>query len=120
TWLILLSGLVVTSMWLPTVEAVPAFKKEFENKYVKPSGTKAEKALAERASGAKCNICHVAGRAKTERNVYGQALSKYVKKADAKNVEKIKQALSEVESLPGPNGQTFGEMMKDGLLPDGN
>jgi hypothetical protein len=114
--LFLLCGAFVLGLSLPSVKAVPPFKKEFDSKYVKPDGTPAEKALAAAAEGAKCNICHV-GKEKKDKNAYGIELGKHLKKADAKDAEKIQKALSEVESAKSPGGKTFGELIKEGKLP---
>ena len=63
--------------------AIDAFKKEFVNKYVKKeSSDPNEKAFAEAATKANCNVCHV-GKNKKERNEYGKALDELLdKKAD--------------------------------------
>lgn len=114
--LFLLCGAFVIGLSLPSVKAVPPFKKEFDAMYVKPDGTAAEKALAAAAAEAKCNICHV-GKDKKDRNAYGKELAKHLKKDDGKNVEKIKKALTDVESAKSPGGKTFGELIKEGKLP---
>ena len=59
---------------------------------------------------------------KKERNAYGNALAERLdKKEDAKNVEKIRQALSEVAALSSdpakPDAPTFGALIEQGKLP---
>jgi len=97
--------------------AIPPFGKEFEALYVKP-GSELEAKVKE----VKCNLCHE-GTKKTDRNAYGKALDELLdKKEDAKNPEKIRQALETVAKLPsnGPGSPTFGDLIKQGKLPAGN
>ena len=93
--------------------AIKQFSDEFAAVYVK-EGTP----LAEAVATAKCNVCHV-GESKKDRNAYGQALAERLdKKEDAKNVEKIRQALAEVAALPSAvAGKTFGDLIAEGKLP---
>jgi hypothetical protein len=99
------------------------FHEEFVAKYVKPSSTdENEKAFAEAAQVAKCNICHQ-GKTKAVRNVYGRALGRFLSEDDAENKEKIRTALdkaAQVKSNPDkPNSPTFGDLIKAGKLPGG-
>jgi hypothetical protein len=99
--------------------AIKQFFDEFKTVYVK-DGTP----LASAVETAKCNVCHV-GKSKKDRNAYGNALAeKLDKKEDAKNVEKIRKALEEVEALPSDpakaDSPTFGALIKEGKLPGGN
>ena len=104
--------------------AIKQFFDEFKAVYVKPdSADPAEKALAAEVETAKCNVCH-AGSSKKERNAYGNALAERLdKKADAKDVAKIKKALEEVAALPSDPAKadtpTFGALLKEGKLPGG-
>lgn len=118
-------ALVVTA-WMGTVapqaQAIPAFKAEFEAKYVKKDSTDAgEMALAEAVKEAKCNVCHK-GDNKKQRNHYGEQLAELLdKKADAKNKEKIQEALAKVAEMKvdseKSDSPTFGELIKQGKLP---
>jgi hypothetical protein len=99
--------------------AIKQFFDEFKTVYVK-DGTP----LAAAVETAKCNVCHV-GKSKKDRNAYGNALAeKLDKKEDAKNVEKIRKALEDVEALPSDpakaDSPTFGALLKEGKLPGGN
>jgi hypothetical protein len=99
--------------------AIKQFFDEFKTVYVK-DGTP----LAAAVETAKCNVCHV-GKSKKDRNAYGNALAeKLDKKEDAKNVEKIRKALEDVEALPSDpakaDSPTFGALIKEGKLPGGN
>ena len=95
--------------------AIMQFADEFKAVYVK-EGTP----LAAAVKAAKCNVCHQ-GESKKNRNAYGQALAERLdKKEDAKNVEKIRQALAEVAALPSAvEGKTFGDLIAEGKLPAG-
>lgn len=114
-------------LWLgvPQAKAIKPFKDEFEAKYVKPDSKDAkEKALAEAAASAKCNICHV-GTSKKDRNVYGKALAELLdRKKDKDSKDKIQAALDTVaakKSKPDDaNAPTFGELIKEGKLPGGD
>jgi len=102
---------------------VEAFKKEFIAKYVKKdSSIDADKAFAEAVTAAKCNVCHM-GKSKKMRNEYGKALSQFAKKKDAKNIEKLQEALEKAAALKSnpddPNSPTFGELIAQGKLPGG-
>jgi len=114
------SVLVLTIAWAAALAPAPAFAikqfaDEFKAVYVK-EGTP----LAEAVATAKCNVCHV-GESKKDRNAYGQALAERLdKKEDAKNVDKIRQALEEVAALPSAvDGKTFGDLIAEGKLPAG-
>ncbi len=125
--LLLLFGFVAGTL-LSQVEparAIAPFKKEFEAKYVKKDPTTPEEqALAAAVKEAKCNVCHV-GKKKKDRNAYGEALSELLdKKADAKDLAKIQEALDKVADMKSnpddPNSPTFGELIKQGKLPGGD
>lgn len=124
--LLALLGLVAGTLLsrIETAHAIPAFKKEFDTKYVSSSpSTPAEESLVAAVKKAKCNVCHV-GKKKTDRNAYGNALAELLdKKADAKDQEKIKAALDKVAAMHSdpndPNSPTFGELIQEGKLPGG-
>ena len=98
--------------------AIKQFFDEFKAMYVKDGSP-----LAAEVETAKCNVCHV-GKSKKDRNAYGNALAELLdKKEDAKNVEKIKQALADVAKMPSDpdkkDSPTFGKLIEDGKLPGG-
>jgi hypothetical protein len=103
--------------------AVEAFKKQFETKYVKQEpASDTEKAFAAAVANVKCNVCHV-GKTKKVRNEYGKALNTLITKKDAKNLEKIQDALAKAAGMKSnpsdPNSPTFGELIEKGQLPGG-
>ena len=102
----------------PSAEAIPPFQKEFLNKYVEGNDNAA---FVEAVKTAKCNVCHV-GKDKKKRNAYGMELDKLLdKKADAKDVEKIKASLDMVAGMKaGESAPTFGDLIKEGKLPGGD
>jgi CRISPR/Cas system CSM-associated protein Csm2 small subunit len=111
--------------YVPSAQAIPPFYKEFEAVYVKKDGNDQEKAYAELITKIKCNVCHVKGQKKTEKNEYGKALDELLdKKMDEKNVEKIREALKTVEAKKmdpaNENSPTFGEQITQGKTPAGN
>lgn len=86
------------------------------------------------ASTGKCNVCHVDGKGKKEKNEYGAVVGKYITKAEITAIKEklgddtdgaaeitkkyILEGLSKVEAEKGANGQTFGELIKAGKLPE--
>lgn len=122
-WLVVfgfIGGALLAS--LEPAQAVDAFKKEFEAKYVKKDGGSPEEvAFAAAVGKAKCNVCHY-GTNKKNRNDYGKALDELLdKKADVKDKEKIAAALdtvADMKSKPGDeSAPTFGDLIKQGKLP---
>lgn len=123
-------GALVLGLSLNHAGAIPAFKKEFDDKYVKKdSNDPAEKSLAEAVKDAKCLVCHgknAEGKEdKKTRNAYGKALDKLLdKKKDIKDKEKIQKALDKVAGEKvdetKPDSPTFGELIKAGKLPGGD
>ena len=114
---VLLCAAVAFGFAPDSAKAIKPFFDEFKEKYVKPDGSAEEKALAEAVEKVKCNVCHK-GKSKKMRNAYGEVLDALLdKKADAKNKEKIAEALDKVAGEKSPAGPTFGELMKEGKLP---
>ena len=109
---------VVLSWNLRPVYAVKEFRDEFVRKYVKADANSLWKT---KVSEAKCSICHIADQPKENRNEYGQALARLVKKTDKKDRHKIAAALEKVAARKAraadPKAPTFGELIKQGKLP---
>lgn len=101
--------------------ALPPFNKEWTGKYAEGN-----KALADAAATAKCNVCHM-GTSKKDKNEYGKAVAKFLSKAefdkvkaDAEAAKKfISEGLTKAEAEKSSGGQTFGELLKAGKLPGG-
>ncbi len=111
----LTAGMVALVAWMGvhsgTASAIPPFKKEWDAVYAK-DGTP----LAKAASEAKCNVCHKANAlSKKERNPYGEALAKILKKTE-KDPEKIREAIKKIEAEKA-GAATFGELISAGKLP---
>lgn len=99
--------------------AIKQFQDQFKELYVKPDGTSEQQAFAELVKSAKCNVCHE-GKSKKNRNAYGEKLSELLdKKADKKDVDKIRASLEKVAGMKSPEGPTFGELIAEGKLPGG-
>jgi len=99
--------------------AIKQFQDQFKELYVKPDGTPQQQAFAELVKSAKCNVCHE-GKSKKNRNSYGEKLSELLdKKADKKDVDKIRASLEKVAGMKSPEGPTFGELITEGKLPGG-
>jgi hypothetical protein len=69
-----------------------------------------------------CNVCHVAGQPKRQRNDYGQALDALLdRRRDARDKQKIQQALKTVtRQKKNGNGPTYFELIGQGKLPGGD
>jgi hypothetical protein len=116
-------GLIVLGLNARPAQALPEFKKKFDAKYVEGNSNASFTAAA---GEAKCNLCHY-GTTKKNRNDFGTALSKLLKKdnfssdrvkAEPENVEKeIYEAFQKVEEMKSTGGKTFGELIKSGQLP---
>jgi len=108
--------------------AIKPFEVEFKKMYYKPNSTDAnEKKLAEAIdkittgdadAKTSCAICHP-GKSKKERNEYGMALNKLLKKADKDDAKKIAESIKATEGEKNAAGKTFGELIKAGMLPGG-
>src|SRR5688572_13544962 len=93
-----------------TSEAVPEFEAQFKALYYRPNHNAKAKAFADAVDriseqvpspmgrrSAACNVCHVPGQHKRERNDYGQALDAQLdRRADARNKQKIQTVLKAV------------------------
>ncbi|QEG35165.1 hypothetical protein [Bythopirellula goksoeyrii] len=100
--------------------AVLQFQKEFVKLYV---GDDKESDWALEVKAAKCYICHQ-GKSRKQHNPYGVHLLPLLdRKKDAKNPEKIVEALESVAALHSVEGDdsspTYGELIKAGKLPGG-
>lgn len=124
-WLGLLAGAIAAGamMSVSTARAEKAFRDEFIAKYVKADSEDAkDKAFAAACEKARCNICHE-GKSKKDRNTYGAALGKLIKRADKEDKDKIQAALDKVAAIKSDakdsKSPTFGELIKAGKLPGG-
>lgn len=112
--------------------AIPEFSKHWKERYLKPfeeGETKFEPSqdFQKLAKKAGCNLCHIKGLEKTERNEYGIALSKYLKKDDFSKErlkaepEKVKEeviaALKKADADISEDGEAFLKKMMAGKLP---
>jgi len=84
-------------------------------------------------STAKCNVCHIAGKGKKERNAYGMAVGKFITKAQITKIKEdagdnadaaaettkkyILEGLTKVEGEKAADGKTYGDAIKAGKLP---
>jgi hypothetical protein len=134
--LLLLGGIIAMTYWAAQAQALPQFKNAFKDKYVENSTSQAFKD-AFKTEG--CNVCHVKGDSnKAHRNAYGKALAKFTGGSVAKDIKAAKanggdsaakdvldkalKALDEgfdkVAEEKSASGKTYGELIKDGKLPN--
>ncbi len=102
--------------------AIKVFQDVFVAEYIEPES---ETELAELASNKRmsCLICHQ-GKKKKHHNPYGEHLEDLLdKKKDAKNKEKILEALEKVNAMhvdaEDESSPTYGELIAEGKLPGG-
>ncbi len=103
--------------------AIPVFKTHFEKMYV---DKEKNKEFAAKVKAEKCNVCHY-GKSKKNKNDYGLALSKLIKKKEFSGArvkaepDKVKaeldKAFKKVGEVKKKSGKTFGELIKAGELP---
>ncbi len=104
--------------------AIDEFSKQWKAHYV-GEGASEDFVAAVKAAG--CNVCHVKGGKKTERNEYGKAVKEFLDKKDfpkdfiKENPEKVKEmivaGLEKAGEKKSSDGKTFAEKIKAGMLP---
>lgn len=117
--LLIALGLVLAAA--QPASAVKQFRDQFKARYVKADSQEPkEVSLREAFDKAGCKVCHM-GEDKEHRNAYGKALGTLVHKKDAKDKEKIQQALEKVGGMKcdpnDPKSPTFDELIRQGKLP---
>jgi len=115
----LLTGVTTVGLLLATVptgaDARPKYRSLFKKEYKK---------VAEN-NKISCDVCHVPDKEKTERNHYGEAVLKTLKKLvdeiperGLKDEKKIKEMLKKTEKEKSKvKDKTFGDLLKEGKLP---
>ncbi|MEQ1830066.1 MAG: hypothetical protein ABL921_29160 [Pirellula sp.] len=108
--------------------AIKPFGDQFGRIYVETSKNEDFKKLV---AEAKCNVCHIDGKNKKEHNPYGLVLKEagFSKKTHEpmfkNNPEQFKKEVEAIlkkvedKKIDG-KGKTFGEKIKDGVLPGGD
>jgi hypothetical protein len=108
--------------------AIKPFGEQFGRVYVESSKNEAFKKLV---ADAKCNVCHIEGENKKKHNPYGSVLKEagLTKKTFEgmlkSNPDQAKKEIEELlkkaeEKKIDGKGKTFGEKIKDGVLPGGD
>ncbi len=112
--------------------AIPFFWEVFSEKVI-PADPKEEpaKKFASTAAGSKCNVCHIDGQSKKERNAYGAALDELLDKANFgkdrlekekdKATAEVVAALEKVKTMKvdkeNEKSPTFADNISAGNLP---
>ena len=104
-------GFGVAGMLMDSAHARPKYLAEFTTKYPK---------LEEKAKEAKCGICHP-DQDKKIRNDYGKAVGGALPEKNAKDSEKIQEAMDKAAKTKIKEGEekTFGDVIEAGELPNG-
>ena len=77
---------------------------------------------------AKCNVCHVAGKGKSQRNPFGMELAKILRPAETPegwkgetDLKKVDEAFEKVSAMhvdpKDDKSPTYGDLIKQGKLP---
>lgn len=126
-----LAALVLINLIAGPAIGITEFKKAFKEKYVDPSSVAEFKKVVQKAG---CNVCHINKQEKTERNEYGNELSKLIegdvqerlKKATdegrkkeelAKILGELEAAFPQVEEMTNAAGETYKSRIEAGKLP---
>ena len=117
-------GVLVAGGLAKPAHAIKQFSDEFLKLYKVDKKDESPSAFAKAVLEAKCYTCHQGKKSKKNRNRYGAELSKLLdKKKDAKNPEKIVEALEKVAKMhvnaKDKKSPTYGELIKAGKLPGG-
>jgi cytochrome c553 len=103
--------------------AILPFSKEWKAKY---SDSNTNETFVKAVKEANCNVCHDASsKSKKDRNPYGMAVSKYLKKGDYEKMKGdaeaakkyILEGLDKAEADKAADGKSFGDKIKAGSLP---
>lgn len=129
--LVVLSLFVVVAI-AQHAQALPPINAAFHEKYAALKDEVTAKLGAE--NNDKCNVCHIAGKGKKEKNAYGIAVGKHINKAGiakikeaaGDNLEKatadtktyILEGLTKAEAEKNAAGMSFGDIIKSGKLPE--
>ena len=114
---------VMLGMLASPAFATNEFAKEWKAHYLTDETSAEFTKLAKRTN---CNICHVKGGKKTERNEYGRAVKEFLNKddftkeklaADPELAKKIVEGLKKAGEKKSSDGKVFAEKIKAGTLP---
>lgn len=120
---------LVASVVPPSAFATKEFSEAWASVYAEKSTNEGFKKLA---AEAKCNVCHIDGENKKKHNPYGDTLehegltkknfppAKF-KEDLAGTRKKVEEILKKIEDKKADGSdKTFGQRIKDGLLPGGD
>ena len=124
---VLLVAFVAAAIAPKNVDAVPAFKKAFDERVTNVSK---DAKLVTAIKAAKYNVCHYVDgdkKSKKQKNDFGVAMGKLLKKDNYKSTriaaepDKVKAeydaAFEKLMATKNAKGKTYGELLKAGKLP---
>lgn len=129
--LFVVAAIVLASCGVRHAAALPPINVQWHEKY---SALKDEvvKTYGEEST-AKCNVCHIKGKGKKEKNAYGLSVAKFITKAHITKIKEdagdnldaaaeatkkyILEGLAKVEGEKAADGKTYGDAIKAGKLP---
>ncbi|MEE2990766.1 MAG: hypothetical protein VX715_09135 [Planctomycetota bacterium] len=124
---VLLVAFVAVAIAPKDVDAVPAFKKAFDQRVTNVSK---DAKLVTAIKAAKCNVCHYVDgdkKSKKQKNDFGVAMGKLLKKDNYKSTriaaepDKVKAefdaAFEKLMATKNAKGKTYGELLESGNLP---
>ena len=124
---VLLVAFVAVAIIPKNADAVPAFKKAFDQRY---TNVIKDAKLVPKIKAAKCNVCHWAEgdkKSKKQKNDFGKEVAKHLQKknytstrvreeADAVSKE-FDAAFTKIMAVKGPTGKTYQTRINEGQLP---
>jgi hypothetical protein len=129
--LFVVAAIVFVSCGVRHAAALPPINVQWHEKY---SALKDEVVKTHgEESTAKCNVCHIKGKGKKEKNAYGLSVAKFITKAQITKIKEdagdnldaaaeatkkyILEGLAKCEAEKAADGKTYGEAIKAGKLP---
>ncbi len=124
---ILLVAFLAVAIAPKNADAIPAFKKAFDQRV---TNVIKDAKLVATIKAAKCNVCHYVDgdkKSKKQKNDFGVAMAKLLKKDNYKSTriaaepDKVKAeldaAFEKLMATKNAKGKTYGELLKAGDLP---
>ncbi len=129
--LLIAIAIVLASIGVRPAAALPPINVQWHEKY---SSLKDEVVKIHGVESTdRCNVCHVKGKGKKEKNAYGMAVGKFITKAEIMKIKEnagdnadkaaedtkkyILEGLSKCEAEKAADGKNYGEAIKAGKLP---
>jgi len=117
------AAILAVSLFSSIASATGEFQKEWKTMYLDKD---ADAVFVKAAKKAGCNVCHIKGEKKTERNEYGMAVHEFLNKANytkeklKENPELVKEIVEGIKKAgekTSSDEKTFAAKIEAGELP---